>query len=134
VVSDLEKRKVTSSREQLIQSLKNKIEKNNLSEFSSIHNMKIDADSKKIMYDTSNDTNIYNEDEKRLNRENVDMSKRTFLKDLKEVIENSDVILEVLDARDPLSCKSPELEEIIRSQKDVKKIILILNKIDLIPT
>jgi len=99
-----------------------------------VNSLKINAESKNTLYDTSNDTNIYLEDDKRLNRENVDMSKRTFLKDLKEVIENSDVVLEVLDARDPLSCKSLELEEIIRGQKDVKKIILILNKIDLIPT
>lgn len=110
------------------------MEKNNLSNYSNINSLKIDAESKHMLYNTEADTNInMDEEAKRLNRENVDMSRRAFIKDLKEVIENSDVILEVLDARDPLSCKSLELEELIRGQKDVKKIILILNKIDLIP-
>jgi nuclear GTP-binding protein len=99
-----------------------------------IYAYKIDADSKAMLYDNDNDRNIIEEeDEKRLNRENKDFSRRAYMKDLKEVIENSDVVLEVLDSRDPLSCKSQELEELIRSQKDEKKIILILNKIDLIP-
>ena len=62
------------------------------------------------------------------------MSRRAYIKDLKQVIENSDVILEVLDARDPLSCRSKELESHILCQKDDKKIILVLNKIDLVPT
>ena len=69
-----------------------------------------------------------------MNRENQDLSKRAYLRDLKEVIQNSDVILEVLDARDPLSCKSNELEELVRSHKDEQKIIVILNKRDLIPS
>ena len=55
------------------------------------------------------------------------------MKILEQVIENSDVILEVLDARDPLSCRSKELENLILNHKGNKKIILILNKIDLIP-
>ncbi len=109
------------------------MEKSNTTDYTNINAMKIEMDSKQMLYNTEEDTNIYLEDDKRLNRANVDMSKRTFLKDLREVIENSDVILEVLDARDPLSCKSIELEEIVRGQKDEKKIILILNKIDLIP-
>lgn len=65
--------------------------------------------------------------------EKRDLSKKAFMKELKDVIENSDVILEVLDARDPLSCRSQELESQILSHKDQKKIILILNKIDLVP-
>lgn len=133
MVQDLEKKKQTSSRQELINSLKEKLDQSNTISCGNIYAYKIDADSKAMLYDNENDRNIFDEEEKRLNRENKDFSRRAYMKDLKEVIENSDVILEVLDSRDPLSCKSQELEELIRSQKDEKKIILILNKIDLIP-
>uniref|UniRef100_A0A8C6YWT1 Guanine nucleotide-binding protein-like 3 n=1 Tax=Nothoprocta perdicaria TaxID=30464 RepID=A0A8C6YWT1_NOTPE len=48
------------------------------------------------------------------------------------VIEASDVILEVLDARDPLGCRCPQLEQAVCSRRD-KKLLLVLNKIDLVP-
>jgi nuclear GTP-binding protein len=65
--------------------------------------------------------------------ERKDHSKKAYQQELKQVLENSDVILEVLDARDPLSCRSKELESQILSHKDQKKLILILNKVDLVP-
>lgn len=36
---------------------------------------------------------------------------------------------QVLDARDPLSCRSPEVERFIRKRNPEKKIVLLLNKI-----
>lgn len=39
------------------------------------------------------------------------------------------MILEVLDARDPLGCRAPDIEEMILSSGSDKKIILVLNKI-----
>jgi nuclear GTP-binding protein len=41
----------------------------------------------------------------------------------------SDVILEVLDARDPLGCRCRAIEQQILKQDANKKIILVLNKI-----
>lgn len=46
-------------------------------------------------------------------------------------MENADVIIEVLDARDPEGCRNKELE--LQAQSDGKKILLVLNKIDLVP-
>jgi nuclear GTP-binding protein len=43
------------------------------------------------------------------------------------VIEASDVLLEVLDARDPLGCRCPQVEEAI-VQSEHKKLVLVLNK------
>ena len=138
MVADLEKKKTLSSREELIQNLKEKMTKSNtmVEEYPNMNSYMTNIDSKRVMYDPSNDTFMqsYQDEEKKANRENQDQSKRAYLKDLREVIQNSDVILEVLDSRDPLSCKSNELEELVRSHKDEKKIIIILNKIDLIPT
>lgn len=46
-----------------------------------------------------------------------------------QVIEASDVILEVLDARDPMGCRCPELEEAVLKHKNKKRLLFILNKI-----
>ncbi|KAK6480705.1 guanine nucleotide-binding protein-like 3 [Huso huso] len=60
-------------------------------------------------------------------------SKTLFCSELKKVIEASDVILEVLDARDPLGCRCPQVEETILNLEGKKQLILVLNKIDLVP-
>ena len=58
-------------------------------------------------------------------------SRKAYYRELKKVIEESDVIIEVLDARDPEGCRSEEIEsEVLKLNK---KLLLILNKIDLVP-
>lgn len=60
-------------------------------------------------------------------------SRRAYLRELKKVIDNSDVLLQVLDARDPLGSRiNPSIENAIKSRSD-KKMVLVLNKIDLVP-
>jgi nuclear GTP-binding protein len=54
------------------------------------------------------------------------------MKELRKVIDRADVVLEVLDARDPLGCRSIEMEEAIAARGG-KKIVFVLNKIDLVP-
>ena len=49
----------------------------------------------------------------------------------KKVVDASDVLLEVLDARDPMGCRAPKLESYIL--KRGKRLVLVLNKADLIP-
>nr|XP_035958402.1 guanine nucleotide-binding protein-like 3 [Halichoerus grypus] len=58
--------------------------------------------------------------------------KKLYCQELKKVIEASDVVLEVLDARDPLGCRCPQVEEAI-IQDGQKKLVLVLNKSDLVP-
>ncbi|XP_036122718.1 guanine nucleotide-binding protein-like 3 isoform X1 [Molossus molossus] len=58
--------------------------------------------------------------------------KKLYCQELKKVIEASDVVLEVLDARDPLGCRCPQVEEAI-VQGGQKKLVLVLNKSDLVP-
>jgi Cu/Ag efflux pump CusA len=50
--------------------------------------------------------------------------------ELNELIEICDVIIQVIDARDPPSYRSKELENNIRTKG--KKLIILLNKIDLV--
>ncbi|KAJ1949820.1 nuclear GTP-binding protein nug1 [Linderina macrospora] len=62
-----------------------------------------------------------------------DNSKRAYYKEFQKVVQNADVILEVLDARDPLGTRAPQIERMIMDAGANKRIILILNKIDLVP-
>ncbi|NXL58619.1 GNL3 protein, partial [Chordeiles acutipennis] len=60
-------------------------------------------------------------------------SKKSFCRELEKVIEASDVVLEVLDARDPMGCRCPQLEQAVTCSGGDKKLLLVLNKIDLVP-
>ncbi|XP_068455107.1 guanine nucleotide-binding protein-like 3 [Clinocottus analis] len=61
-----------------------------------------------------------------------DRSSRHFLcSELNKVIDASDVVIQVLDARDPLGCRCPQLEEAVL--RGNKKLLLVLSKIDLVP-
>ncbi|AAZ12806.1 GTP-binding protein, putative [Trypanosoma equiperdum] len=53
--------------------------------------------------------------------------------ELYKVIDSSDVVLYVLDARDPLGTRSAYLEDYMRKEKKYKHFVFILNKCDLIP-
>ncbi len=58
-----------------------------------------------------------------------DNSKKAYYKEFRKVVEAADVILEVLDARDPLGCRTGQIEEMILNSGVNKRIILILNKV-----
>jgi nuclear GTP-binding protein len=60
-------------------------------------------------------------------------SRRAYLRELKKVVESADVLLQILDARDPIGSRIHKtLEDVILSKAD-KRMVLVLNKIDLVP-
>ncbi|XP_023693123.1 guanine nucleotide-binding protein-like 3-like protein [Paramormyrops kingsleyae] len=59
-------------------------------------------------------------------------SRKAYYREFKKVIEAADVVLEVLDARDPLGCRCPQVEQAVVQSGTNKKIVLVLNKIDLV--
>lgn len=64
----------------------------------------------------------------------TDSSRRAFDKVFKQVVEAADVILYVLDARDPEGTRSKEVERMVMAAEGgQKRLILVLNKIDLVP-
>lgn len=63
----------------------------------------------------------------------LDNSEKSFYKELVKVIEASDVILEVLDARDPLGTRCVDMENMVMKSGPDKRLVLLLNKIDLVP-
>lgn len=90
--------------------------------------------------------NMSNMDDNSLNREKTDFqvdsasagkskdnSDRAFYRELAKVIEASDVILEVLDARDPLGTRCVDMEKMVMKSGAEKHLVLLLNKIDLVP-
>lgn len=62
-----------------------------------------------------------------------DSSRKAFDKIYKQVVDSSDVILYVLDARDPEGTRSRQVEHTVLASPD-KRLLFVLNKIDLIPS
>jgi 50S ribosomal subunit-associated GTPase HflX len=50
-----------------------------------------------------------------------------------QVIDSSDLILHVLDARDPMGTRCESVESYLAKEKRGKKVVYILNKVDLVP-
>lgn len=91
--------------------------------------------------DEENGASLANNNNTRANKDgSIDMisrdggmnSRRAFLKELRKVVDNSDVVLHVLDARDPLGTRSNAIEEMVLSNYK-KKLVYVLNKADLVP-
>ena len=60
-------------------------------------------------------------------------NQRTFHKELSIVLKAADVLLEVLDARDPMGCRCLALEDAVLAKCRGKRVVLVLNKVDLVP-
>lgn len=58
-------------------------------------------------------------------------TRRKFYAELRKVLAAADIVIEVLDARDPGANRSLELEQEVSSAG--KRLVLLLNKIDLVP-
>ncbi|KAH9892210.1 nucleolar GTP-binding protein [Xylariomycetidae sp. FL2044] len=54
--------------------------------------------------------------------------------ELYKVLDSSDVVLHILDARDPLGTRCRSVEKYLRTEAPHKHLVFVLNKTDLIPT
>jgi len=62
----------------------------------------------------------------------TDRSAKAYYREFRKVVTAADVILEVLDARDPLGSRCREVEQAVVGQSD-KRLVLVINKADLVP-
>lgn len=89
-------------------------------------------------YNDDKDFNLVKEDtgEKELARDwimDAGQSRRIW-NELYKVIDSSDVVIMVLDARDPQGTRCPHIENFLKTEKPHKHLIFVLNKVDLVPT
>jgi nuclear GTP-binding protein len=67
-------------------------------------------------------------------KENVKGQSTRIWKELYKVLDSSDVIIHVLDARDPLGTICDKISTYIKEEAPHKHLIYLLNKVDLVPT
>ncbi|KAK6044808.1 hypothetical protein COOONC_17687, partial [Cooperia oncophora] len=60
-----------------------------------------------------------------------DKTVKAYASEVRKMIESADIIIQVLDARDPLGSRSSSVEQQVISSG--KRLVLLLNKIDLVP-
>lgn len=89
-------------------------------------------------YDQGKDRDLVNEDTGVRNEAQEEIYKKGQSKriwgELYKVIDSSDVVVQVLDARDPMGTRSPHIETYLKKEKPWKHLIFVLNKCDLVPT
>ncbi|XP_008848428.1 nucleolar GTP-binding protein 2 [Nannospalax galili] len=89
-------------------------------------------------YDQDKDRNLVTEDTGVRNEAQEEIYKKGQSKriwgELYKVIDSSDVVVQVLDARDPMGTRSPHIEAYLKKEKSWKHLIFVLNKCDLVPT
>ncbi|XP_012502179.1 PREDICTED: nucleolar GTP-binding protein 2 [Propithecus coquereli] len=89
-------------------------------------------------YDRGKDRDLVTEDTGVRNEAQEEIYKKGQSKriwgELYKVIDSSDVVVQVLDARDPMGTRSPHIETYLKKEKPWKHLIFVLNKCDLVPT
>lgn len=73
-------------------------------------------------------------EKKEVKKDNVKGQSTRIWKELYKVLDSSDVIIHVLDARDPLGTMCEKISTYIKEEAPHKHLIYVLNKVDLVPT
>lgn len=77
---------------------------------------------------------IPNNEQVNYNKDKIKGQSHRIWNELYKVIDSSDVVVHVLDARDPVGTRCKQIEEFIKEKGKHKHLMFVLNKVDLIPT
>lgn len=105
----------------------------NQNKFKSLESMVQDADMRGTVHGIMHENDEEQGGKKYKNAATKEQSLKQYFKEFRKVIENADVVLEVVDARDPLGTRCNEVERAVRAAPGNKRLVLILNKADLVP-
>ncbi|XP_014802058.1 PREDICTED: nucleolar GTP-binding protein 2 [Calidris pugnax] len=105
---------------------------------SDVQSLVENAEASSGAYDQGKDRDLVTEDTGVRDEAQEDIYKKGQSKriwgELYKVIDSSDVVVQVLDARDPMGTRSPHVESYLKKEKHWKHLIFVLNKCDLVPT
>lgn len=94
------------------------------------------ADASSAAYDGAKDSNVVTAEDTRPAARNPVLEKgqsKRIWGELWKVVDSSDVVVEVLDARDPMGTRARHVEAHLRKNARHKHLVFVLNKCDLIP-
>ncbi|KAH8247578.1 hypothetical protein KR038_006642, partial [Drosophila bunnanda] len=101
--------------------------------FKSLESMVEDADMRSTVHGIMHENDEEADGKQYKNAVTKEQSLKQYFKEFRKVIENADVVLEVVDARDPLGTRCNEVERAVRGAPGNKRLVLVLNKADLVP-
>lgn len=85
-------------------------------------------------YEEMKNKEVVEKEEVIKNKDKIKGQSHRIWNELYKVIDSSDVVVHVLDARDPLGTKCKQIEEFLKTKGQHKHLMYVLNKVDLVPT
>ncbi|KAH8330744.1 hypothetical protein KR067_007116, partial [Drosophila pandora] len=132
ILKEVEEAKQRQEAERLARREAFKVEKEQ-NKFKSLESMVEDADMRSTVHGIMHENDEDDNEKKYKNAVTKEQSLKQYFKEFRKVIENADVVLEVVDARDPLGTRCNEVEKAVRGAPGNKRLVLVLNKADLVP-